>query len=68
MRKQGDDAATSRAVDADPEATRMIPRLAPGGLYWEGRRLRKFIKAPMRKQGDDAAASRAVDAGAVQRG
>jgi hypothetical protein len=33
MRKQGDHAAASRVIGAAVEAARMIPRLAPGGLF-----------------------------------
>jgi hypothetical protein len=35
MRKQGDDAAASRPRRAEHDATRVIPRLAPWGLYEE---------------------------------
>ena len=34
MRKQGENAA-SIAGDVHPEATRILPRLAPGGFYRE---------------------------------
>jgi len=40
MRKQGDNAASTPNIPGPAiEAARIIPRLAPGGLYWGSSRM-----------------------------